>query len=240
MAAETDIQPVQQPVNPARVFTKAELKQCADLDREVREAGSGFAQAYHRAVAADVWLALKWESLEAWSASVLKGMKLDKLEREQLAAELAEAGKTVREIAAATGVSVGTVAGDLKAGVQKLNTSETGGQAVSAAVADQVPAGQTPRQQAARRREKKKRADAQPSGDGQNGSLGGQNGTSGAGGQAASLGATTPWPVLAAPVPQPCTRCAPRIAELKAERDFWEGQAAILAERLAELSGWGA
>jgi hypothetical protein len=122
MAADMEIQ-ARQAIRPTRVFTRAELKNCADLDRECWKQLGDFAETYARALLAGVWLALECESQEAWSASVLTGVKLDKLARERVAAELAEAGKTTREIAAATGVSQPTAIADVQAARDKNLTT---------------------------------------------------------------------------------------------------------------------
>ena len=186
-ASGTAVEPGQQEINPAAeitaLFSKERRKQAADRDRELRERAEDFTELYVRALLDEDWRVLEFGSAEEWTADVLKDIRLDKLARERVAAQLAAEGKTTREIGAQTACSQSTAARDV---VTQNGSPDTAGVQADSAGVEQVPAGQSPRQQAARQREKQKRAGAQPSGDGQNGSLDGQKGTSGAGGQRAA------------------------------------------------------
>lgn len=114
-----------------------------------------FAQAYARAILEKDWQTLGLEFTD-WQAEVLGGVKLAIGPRRQVAKALEAAGKTVRQIAAATGVSKSVASEDVKVttypppwpaetepGVRKSDTS--------------TQHGGSPRQQAARDREERRR-----------------------------------------------------------------------------------
>ena len=81
------------------------------------------ARVYAEAVAERDWEARGFASLQAWRDCVLDLTQFKKPVRQAVAVLLRGEGFTVREIAAATGVSAATAAGD-SAGVQDLNTND--------------------------------------------------------------------------------------------------------------------
>jgi hypothetical protein len=104
----------------------------------IRDHLAGAAEEYATAVLEGDWDVLGYGDVAAWAADQFGQHKFTPDARRQVAALLAARGKTVRQIAAATGVHNATAARDARAGAANRSTSSS-------------------RQQAATRREERKR-----------------------------------------------------------------------------------
>lgn len=117
----------------------------AERDHALRSKLAESAELYARAVLAEDWRAFGFASVEAWRDDVLGSARLAAEVCTRIVVQLAEAGRTVREIAAATGTPRSTVA-------RRTRNRVPNG----------TPATITAGQRAARQREERKRETAPP------------------------------------------------------------------------------
>lgn len=115
--------------NEVRVGTDLSPEEARALTDEIRASMEELAPVVTRAYKGRVWIALGYESWEAWVAGELGGpLRLGRNDRKQAVAELRQAGMSTRGIGTALGVHHDTIAEDVKelSEIRQLPDSLTG------------------------------------------------------------------------------------------------------------------
>lgn len=135
--------------NEVRVGTDLTPEEARTLTDEIRASMEELAPVVTRAYKGRVWIALGYESWEAWVAGELGGpLRLGRNDRKQAVAELRQAGMSLPAIAATTGAGYGTVHRDAQAAYpngQPQTTTGTDGKEYPATRPDPEPL--TPQEQ---------------------------------------------------------------------------------------------